>query len=157
MDAARTLPAFMSKVHGIYHWKWVANMAMEMFLNSQYQIDLLVCMWFAVLHDSHRQSDGDDEGHGQRASEYIDHIRDVYLAGLTDEQVLKLKKACRTHTSATEEDDITVAVCIDSDRLHLWRVGIDPDPKRLLTQYGKEVAQKPYKDWPLDNHEVRIY
>ena len=35
----------------------------------------------------------------------------------------------------------TIDACFDSDRLDLWRVGIIPDPDRLATEKGKEIAR----------------
>ena len=35
----------------------------------------------------------------------------------------------------------TIDACFDSDRLDLWRVGIIPDPDRLATEKGKEIAK----------------
>ena len=39
----------------------------------------------------------------------------------------------KVHTNGLVSDDATVAICWDSDRLHLPRVGIQPDPARFST------------------------
>ena len=36
--------------------------------------------------------------------------------------------------------------CFDADRLDLGRVGITPDPKKMATERGKEMARK-CKKW----------
>ena len=36
-------------------------------------------------------------------------------------------------------NDITIQSCWDSDRLDLWRAGIEPDPKYLYTETAKEL------------------
>ena len=38
--------------------------------------------------------------------------------------------------------DPTIDACFDADRLDLGRVGIIPDPGRLATEKGKELARK---------------
>ena len=45
--------------------------------------------------------------------------------------------ACEEHTNGGVGSDPTVGVCWDADRLNLWRVGIEPDPRLLSTQAAK--------------------
>ena len=40
-----------------------------------------------------------------------------------------------------ERAAVWIDACFDSDRLDLWRVGIIPDPDRLATEKGKEIAR----------------
>lgn len=61
-------------------------------------VDPVVVQFFAYLHDSCRQDDFEDLHHGVRVAEWISSIRDLYLQCLTDEQIEKLKTACRLHT-----------------------------------------------------------
>ena len=61
-------------------------------------VDPVVVQFFAYLHDSCRQDDFEDLHHGVRAAEWISSIRDLYLQCLTDEQIEKLKTACRLDT-----------------------------------------------------------
>ena len=39
----------------------------------------------------------------------------------------------------------TIDACFDADRLDLGRVGIDPDPERMATERGKEIANNENK------------
>jgi len=60
---------------------------------------------------------------------------------LTDEEFRQLHQAVLCHTSQQDPTgDITVDTCIDSDRLDLGRIGIAPDPAKLLTPLGKQKA-----------------
>jgi len=41
------------------------------------------------------------------------------------------------HTRMGPSTDPTVGVCLDADRLNLWRVGIRPDPRFLSTSLAR--------------------
>ena len=97
---------------------------------------------FAYLHDSCRNDNGADLLHGPRAARYIDTLRDTYLKGVSDEEMTLLKEACRLHTTTHRTGNPTIDACFDADRLDLWRVGIIPDPNRLATEKGKEIARR---------------
>lgn len=66
---------------------------------------------------------------------------EVNLKTLTDEEFLLLQEACRLHTVELKTGNPTIDACFDADRLDLWRVGIAPDPNRLATKKGKEIAR----------------
>ena len=85
--------------------------------------------------------DGDDLQHGPRAAAFIDTIRDTLLVDVSDEDIHLLKEACRLHTVATKTGNPTIDACFDADRLDLGRVGIIPDPARMATKKGKEIAR----------------
>ena len=57
-----------------------------------------------------------------------------------------LVRACRGHTSMNSTDDPTLAVCWDSDRLDLWRVGIYPRGQLLCT---KEARRPEVIEWAV--------
>jgi len=44
------------------------------------------------------------------------------------------------HTHEGYHDDVTIQTCWDADRLDLGRVGIIPDPDRMCTGMGKQLA-----------------
>lgn len=50
-------------------------------------------------------------------------------------------QACRLHTSALRTGNPTIDACFDADRLDLGRVGVTPDPDRMATEKGKELAK----------------
>jgi hypothetical protein len=48
-------------------------------------------------------------------------------------QLDTLVTACKLHTEAERSSDPTLGVCWDSDRLNLWRVGVQPSIRFLST------------------------
>ena len=124
--------------HGIDHWDRVyANGQLLMAC----KVNRLVVGLFAYLHDFCREDDGDDLQHGPRAAKFIDTVRDTLLKDVCDEDLHLLKEACRLHTVADRTGNPTIDACFDADRLDLGRVGIVPDPARLATKKGKEIAR----------------
>ena len=128
----------LGSLHGISHWDRVYANGQRLLTPV---VNPLVVGLFAYLHDSCRQNDGIDLGHGPRAAKFIDSIRDAYLKEVSDEDIVQLKEACRLHTTAQKTGNPTIDACFDADRLDLWRVGITPDPDRLATEKGKEIAR----------------
>lgn len=126
-------------VHGIDHWDRVYENGQKLITP---EVKPLVVGLFAYLHDSCRINDGEDLGHGERAVDFISSLRDTLLKDVSDEDIQLLKTACRLHTVTISTGDPTIDACFDADRLDLWRVGITPDPTRLATEKGKEIARK---------------
>ena len=133
-----------SEIHGLKHSILVFLHAMR--LSSKLQeigiaIDRAVCTWFSFLHDACRENDASDEGHGKRASEMVNEIRNSYLSELTDNQISILKSALEFHDRKIKLTlNNTVGVCLDADRLDLTRVGITPDPSLMTTKAGCDNA-----------------
>jgi uncharacterized protein len=99
---------------------------------------------FAIFHDSHRDDDGHDPGHGPRAADWLRRVRfddaaargagdtiSAALRALSDGEFASLHAACELHTSVLHHDDPSVAACFVADRLDLSRVGRRPDPNRM--------------------------
>lgn len=139
---------YKKRAHGVKHGKIVE--AFGMYLAHYYpECDRDVVRWFAYLHDSQCEvynPDYNDDGHGQRAADYIDKIRLTYLSELNDMQIEKLKTACIMHTSTHKVDDVTVNVCFDSDRMDLPRVNIQVNPEKMATDAGANLAQRKYEE-----------
>ena len=121
-------------VHGIAHWTRVAINGL--LLAEETGANVKVVRYFAFLHDSCRQDDGDDPAHGLRAAELAVQIRQQHIV-LDDAEFECLLVALSGHTHCTAHEDVTVATCWDADRLDLGRVGIAPDPLRLLTSSAR--------------------
>lgn len=126
-------------MHGIRHWDRVYENGQKLLTPD---VNLLVVGLFAYLHDSCRMDDGMDLCHGERAAVWIDTLRNIYLKDVSDEEIELLQEACRLHTVEHKTGNPTIDACFDSDRLDLWRVGVIPDPDRLATEKGKEIARK---------------
>lgn len=127
----------LGRTHGVSHWERVERNGLQL---ATPECDVTVIRLFAYLHDSCRKNDGYDREHGPRAAEMMRSLRKTLLKDLTDDQFDLLQKACRLHTTALKTGDPTIDACFDADRLDLWRVGITPDPERMATQKGKELA-----------------
>lgn len=131
-------------IHGLSHAQRVEKFGLM--LAEKTDADRDVIIWFAYLHDSQRTDDGIDFNHGPDAARFVDTIRNAFLQELSDTQIIKLKEACRLHTSTHRTGDITVDTCFDADRLDLPRVGVMPDPKRMATEQGAKYAGRGYND-----------
>lgn len=128
----------LGSLHGIRHWDRVYENGQKLLTPD---VNPLVVGLFAYLHDSCRVNDGEDLYHGQRAAAWIDTLRNTYLKDVTDEEIALLQKACRLHTTVPRTGNPTIDACFDSDRLDLWRVGTTPNPNKLATEKGKEIAR----------------
>jgi uncharacterized protein len=128
-------------LHGQNHWRRVASVGLDL-AHATPGADVRVVLLFALLHDSQRENEDDDPGHGERAAQLA---RELHAEGILDlgaGQLDKLVLACRTHTDGTRSTDPTVGVCFDADRLDLGRVGIEPDPELMSTNAGRERASR---------------
>lgn len=126
-----------SSLHGLYHWDRVYANGQQLLTE---QVNSLVLGLFAYLHDACRENDGADLQHGERATILVDQLKDSLLYDVSDSDILLLKEACRLHSVIQETGDPTIDACFDADRLDLGRVGIIPDPTRMATDKGKQMA-----------------
>lgn len=125
-------------LHGPEHWRRVERNGL--LLADAGDVDRDVIRLFALFHDSRRENDGWDPDHGARGAEFASELRGVEFE-LNDERFAILHYACVWHTDGKSHDDPTIAACWDADRLDLPRVGIMPDPKRMCTPLGREIAR----------------
>lgn len=123
----------MTGLHGADHAQRVAELGL--LLAKATGADAAVVELFARLHDSQRQSDGDDPQHGERAARVIEAVRN-----LSHGDAELLIYACRYHNAGLAARDITVQACWDADRLDLGRVGKRVDPHRLHTGSARLLA-----------------
>ncbi|MBR5377598.1 MAG: hypothetical protein IK135_00575 [Bacteroidales bacterium] len=129
----------LGPLHSVAHWERVERNGL---LLATPECDVTVIRLFAYLHDSCRENDGYDLEHGPRAALMMESLRDNLLKDLSDEQFSLLQQACRQHTSTRSTGNPTIDACFDADRLDLGRVGIQPDPEKMATARGKEMAGK---------------
>jgi uncharacterized protein len=121
----------LTQLHGPEHWQRVEHNGLILAERTGATPDIV--RLFAIFHDSRRMNDGYDPGHGARGAEFASvHRGDTFE--LPDEDFELLEYACIWHTDGTHHDNIT------ADRLDLGRVGIIPDPKRMCTDFGREIA-----------------
>lgn len=138
-------PAYVSWFHGVTHWEHVEKFGLMMAKECP-SADTDVIRWFAYIHDCRRGTEGWCEEHGRIAAKFIAKIRNTFLSDLSDEQITILRLACRSHTVKRRTKEITADICLDADRLDLYRVGIEPDPKLMASEIGKRYAEIPYEE-----------
>jgi uncharacterized protein len=128
-----------SNIHGPHHWARVERNGL--YIGKQVDADLEVIKLFALFHDSKRQNDSIDPGHGKRGAQYAKILRNK-LFEISDEQFNLFFNTCRLHTRQIHTKDITMGVCWDADRLDLGRIGMKPSSKFLNTDIAKDIANK---------------
>jgi uncharacterized protein len=121
-----------SKWHGELHWRCVAATGLAL-ADDLPGADRELVFLFGLLHDMRRENDHVDPQHGPRAAELTRELNDVGVIRLADARLESLCRAIDLHTRGFVSTDETVGACWDADRLHLPRVGIDPDPDRFST------------------------
>ncbi len=124
-------------VHGPDHWARVERNGLS--LATRTRADVTVVRLFALFHDSRRENDGWDEGHGARGAEYATSLRGTAFE-LPDDRFELLHYACVWHTDSEHHEDPTIATCWDADRLDLGRVGVIPNAAFMSTDFGREIA-----------------
>ncbi len=128
-------PQMTRGVHGLGHWTRVYENGLR--LSECLEINMRLIEAFALLHDSCRETDGDDDGHGNRAVAYVRELRSDYLDNLTDRDVQLLCEACAGHSDMRSHPNLTIQACWDADRLDIGRVGLAVDPAYLNTAPAK--------------------
>jgi uncharacterized protein len=119
-----------SPYHGERHWLRVA-LAGLIISEIVMAADSVVAVYFGLLHDVCRISEGFDTRHGPRASSFIGKLASGGGLMLTPDQLHLLRRACSTHTHGRTSNDPTIGVCWDADRLDLRRFGYAIDLSRI--------------------------
>jgi uncharacterized protein len=142
---------YRTRHHGIDHWVRVERNGL--WLAGQLPgVDTLVMRCFSALHDCQRHDDGYDPEHGPRAARFIEEMS----LALEADQLDRLLTAVRTHTyDWILQEDLTIQVCHDADRLDIGRVGIRPHPKFFYTAPAKALADRDAVE-VLDDEELDL-
>ena len=139
------LPMDRISDHGIDHWLRVYRNARLIAANMPTGANLRIAAWFAFLHDCKREDDFRDPDHGPRAAKHANSLIPAEGIPLTPRELEYLAFAIEHHSTGLMEGPIECRICWDADRLDLWRVGIQPDPKRMTTTIGARIAHN--KGW----------
>lgn len=126
-------------IHGVPHWSrvWLHGRRLARALD----VDPAVLAWFAFLHDSQRQDDGYDPGHGVRAADFAVRLRkDGLVRELDASHFEYLCEAMRQHSDGHIAGAPVMLACWDADRLDLQRAGITPQAERLCSTYARHPA-----------------
>jgi uncharacterized protein len=122
--------------HGEAHWQCVA--ATGLTLGSTLDgVDRTLVLCFGLLHDTRRENETYDPGHGTRAAVFAAELRAEGILALDDRRFAALEEALRLHSDGLVSADPTIGACWDADRLHLPRVSIEPDPTLFSTSAAR--------------------
>jgi hypothetical protein len=122
--------------HGESHWRCVAATGLELAAGTE-DADRALVFCFGLLHDTRRVDEAVDAGHGARAATFATELRDAGVLRLDGAPFRSLVSALRLHSGGRVSPDPTIGTCWDADRLHLPRVGIEPDPALLSTDRAR--------------------
>jgi hypothetical protein len=122
--------------HGPEHWDRVCYHSEA--VARHLGVDPLIGHVFALVHDSQRQDEGLDPGHGPRAAQFIVDHAETLFGFLTPLQRQMLAHACELHSDGHIHSHAYAMVCWDADRLDLWRVGIEPAAHLLCTEHARD-------------------
>ena len=132
--------------HGPAHWFRVRQIGLR--LAEETGASPAVVELFALFHDSQRENEHRDPGHGVRGAALATQFREREVFQVSDREMNLLLEACRHHTDGETEAEVTIQTCWDADRLDLGRVGIVPRPDKLCTSTAKQPA---LIDWAYGN------
>ncbi len=88
---------------------------------------------FALLHDSRRENEWRDLGHGERAAGYARRLAEAGMVRLDAARLDLLVSACAGHEHGRVSADPTIGCCWDADRLELSRLDRRPIARLLST------------------------
>ncbi len=144
-----TLNTLQSRLHGLDHW-WRVWRNAQMLVADSYspRVDMEVVALYALFHDSMRQTDGTDPGHGERGYKLFERLALLlnFDEFMSERQTELFFEACLEHSQGLRSSEPTIAVCWDADRLDLHRKGVWPDPRLMSTEIGIQITldrQKP--------------
>ena len=124
-------------IHGPDHWQRVERNGLLLATRAAAEVE--VVRLFAIFHDSRRENERLDEGHGRRGAEFAARLRGKFF-DVSDDLFELLHYACTWHTAGHHHENSTIGTCWDADRLDLGRVGAIPDPAFMSTEFGREIA-----------------
>jgi uncharacterized protein len=122
--------------HGEVHWRCVTATGLALASEDE-RVDRTLVFCFGLLHDTRRENESVDPGHGPRAAGFAGDLREERALRLGDEAFADLTDALRLHSNGHVSADPTIGTCWDADRLHLPRVSIVPDPAFLSTRAAR--------------------
>ena len=127
-----------SPLHGEAHWLAVATTGLD--LAAETGADPQIVFAFGLLHDTRRENDRRDLGHGSRAAVFARELHRDGVLVLDEGRLELLCLAMELHADGQVSVERTVGTCWDADRLHLTRLGpgFVLDPALLSTAAARE-------------------
>lgn len=129
-------------IHGASHWARVSRFSR--YLAQGTSADTEVLSLFALMHDSCRESDLGDPGHGERAARLAKEMNG-HLYRINSAQEECLAEAIKEHSQGALSNDLTTQICWDADRLDLGRLGVQVRAEKLATERAIALIALP---WP---------
>lgn len=127
-----------SYIHGIPHWSRVFYYGHTLSKNSNFDKEIIA--YFSLFHDSKRFNDHEDPEHGLRGAEFFRSLDKIIYVSAEQKEIIY--EACKVHNYLKQSDNLEVGMCLDSDRLDLWRVGIKPSNDYLHIDLSKTEKMK---------------
>lgn len=127
-----------SHLHGESHWHAVAATGLDL-AGQEPGADAELVFLFGLLHDTRRESDGEDAAHGPRAAMLARELEAAVLR-LEPARLELLAVALERHAFGEVSGDPSVGACWDADRLHLPRVGYRVSASLLSTEAARRPA-----------------
>ncbi|MHB8865878.1 MAG: HD domain-containing protein [Pirellulaceae bacterium] len=121
-------------LHGVSHWARVLENGLRLAEMTGANAD--VVRLFSVFHDSRREKESTDIGHGRRGAELAVQLRGE-MFDQSDTDFHLLYTACAGHEHGMIDGSVTVQTCWDADRLDLGRVGMRIDTTKLCTDAAR--------------------
>jgi uncharacterized protein len=122
-----------SFIHGTPHWSRVFYYGHLLSELNDYDKENIA--FFSIFHDSKRLNDHEDPEHGLRGAEFFKTFDKIIK--IKPEQKEIIYEACKVHNYLKQSDSLEVGLCLDSDRLDLWRVGVNPHDDYLHINHSK--------------------
>jgi uncharacterized protein len=131
-----------SRLHGEAHWRAVTVTGLDL-ADGEPGADHELVFLFGLLHDTRRESDGPDPGHGLRAAGLAAELHAEGAFTLEADRLERLLFALERHAHGEVSDDPRVGACWDADRLHLPRCGFTVDKRLLSTAAARLPTAEP--------------
>ena len=125
-------------IHGPAHWLRVRANGLALAARTPGAC-IEVVELFALLHDSRREDEGHDLGHGERAAAYAQRLVDAGMLKLDASGLDLLVSACAWHEHGRVSAEPTIGCCWDADRLELSRLNRRPIARFLSTSAAHDA------------------
>lgn len=129
-----------SRWHGELHWRCVTATGLELASGSP-GVDRFLVFCFGLLHDTRRENEAVDPGHGRRAARLARELRTEGFLVVDPPRFDLLRDALVRHSDGQVSSEPTVGTCWDADRLHLPRVSIEPNPAFFSTRAAHDAGR----------------
>ncbi len=148
-------------VHGPAHWLRVRANGLVLAARTP-GADVEVVELFALFHDSEREDEGRDPGHGERAAASVRRLAARGRMALSAARLEVLVAACAGHDHPQVSADPSIGCCWDADRLDLSRLRRRPIARLLSTAAALEAevqaaAWEPGNGWVFDQEGARAW